>query len=109
MIVSFCFFIILMIIVGNIASWRKKQHTAEDYLVAGRSHGKFMIALSAAASAVSGFIMIGAVGAGYMLGLKALLMPLGWLFGDIVFWMLFPDRINRRARNSNCNHPRTHQ
>ena len=103
MIVSFCFFIILMIIVGNIASWRKKQHTAEDYLVAGRSHGKFMIALSAAASAVSGFIMIGAVGAGYMLGLKALLMPLGWLFGDIVFWMLFPDRINRRARNSNCN------
>ena len=102
-IASFCFFIILMIIVGNIASWRKKQHTAEDYLVAGRSYGKFTIALSTAASAVSGFIMIGAVGAGYTLGLKAILMPLGWFFGDLVFWTLFPDRINRRARNSNCN------
>ena len=71
MVASFCFFIILMIIVGNIASWRKKQHTAEDYLVAGRSYGKFTIALSTAASAVSGFIMIGAVGAGLYVGLKS--------------------------------------
>lgn len=100
---SFCCFVLLMFVAGNISNWRKKQHSSEDYLMAGRSHGKFVIALSGAASAVTGFIMIGAVGAGYSMGLIALLMPLGWFFGDLVFWTLFPDRINRRSRDSTCS------
>ena len=100
---SFCFFIIFMVAVGNISARRKQKHSVEDYLMAGRTHGRFMIALSAASSAVSGFIMIGAVGAGYTMGVLALMMPLGWFFGDLVFWMLFPDRINQRSRDRNCN------
>lgn len=101
--ISFCFFIMLMVVVGNISARRKRKHTTEDYLMAGRSHGRFMIALSAASSAVSGFIMIGAVGAGYTMGVIALMMPLGWFLGDLAFWSLFPDRINRRSRDHNCN------
>ena len=100
---SFCFFVILMVVVGNISARRKRKHTAEDYLLAGRIHGRFAVALSAASSAVSGFIMIGAVGAGYTMGVIALMMPLGWFFGDLVFWLLFPDRINQRSRNHDCN------
>lgn len=100
---SFCFFVILMVVVGNISARRKRKHTAEDYLLAGRIHGRFAVALSAASSAVSGFIMIGAVGAGYTMGVIALMMPLGWFFGDLVFWILFPDRINQRSRDHNCN------
>ena len=100
---SFIFFIMLMVVIGNIPTMRKKQHSSEDYLMAGRSHGKFMIALSAAASAATGFVMIAAVGAGYTMGLMAVLMPLGWFFGDFLFWTLFPSRINQRARDSNCN------
>lgn len=91
-----------MIVVGNISSWKKKQHSAEDYLMAGHVHGKFMIALSSAASAASGFIMIGAVGAGYTMGLTAVLMPLGWFLGDFIFWTFFPGRINRTGRDRNC-------
>ena len=101
--ISFCFFIMLMVVVGNISARRKRKHTTEDYLMAGRSHGRFVIALSAASSAVSGFIMIGAVGAGYTMGVLALMMPLGWFLGDLVFWSLFPDRINQRSRDHNCN------
>lgn len=93
----------LMVVVGNISARRKQEHTTEDYLMAGRTHGRFMIALSAASSAVSGFVMIGAVGAGYTLGLVALMMPLGWLVGDLIFWNLFPARINQRARDHHCN------
>ena len=81
---SFIFFIMLMVVIGNIPTMRKKQHSSEDYLMAGRSHGKFMIALSAAASAATGFVMIAAVGAGYTMGLMAVLMPTG-----LVFWRLF--------------------
>ena len=101
-ILSFCFFIFLMVAVGAIASSRKKS-TSDDYLMAGRSHGKFMIALSGAASATSGFIMIGAVGAGYTMGMMAVLMPVSWFLGDFLFWTLFPDRINRTARNTKAN------
>ena len=100
---SFCFFVMLMVVVGNISARRKRKHTAEDYLLAGRIHGRFAVALSAASSAVSGFIMIGAVGAGYTMGVIALMMPLGWFFGDLVFWILFPGRINQRSRDHNCN------
>lgn len=99
---SFCFFIFLMVAVGAIASSRKKS-TSDDYLMAGRSHGKFMIALSGAASATSGFIMIGAVGAGYTMGMMAVLMPISWFLGDFLFWTLFPDRINRKTRDSHAN------
>ena len=101
--ISFCFFIMLMVAVGNISARRRRKHTTEDYLLAGRTHGRFMIALSAASSAVSGFIMIGAVGAGYTMGVLALMMPLGWFLGDLAFWNLFPDRINRRSCDHNCN------
>jgi sodium/proline symporter len=102
-ILSFCFFIFLMVAVGNIAALRGNHNSSEDYLVGGRSHGKFMIALSGASSATSGFVMIGAVGAGYSMGLIAVLMPLGWLLGDILFWTLFPDRINRKTRDMQCD------
>ncbi len=95
--ISFCCFLLLMMVIGMVSSWRRNG-TSEDYLTAGRAHGKFMIALSGAASATSGFIMIGAVGAGYSLGLMAVLMPLSWFLGDLAFWTLFPARINRIGR-----------
>ncbi len=96
---SFCFFILLMVTVGAISSLRKKG-TPDDYLMAGRTHGKFMIALSGAASAASGFIMIGAVGAGYNMGLVAVLMPISWFLGDFIFWTFWPARINLQARDT---------
>jgi Na+/proline symporter len=70
-VLSFSFFIGLMIVAGNLFSWRKKKHSTEDYLMAGHVHGKLMIALSGAASATSGFVMIGAVGAGYTMGVSS--------------------------------------
>lgn len=100
-VLSSSFFIILMIVVGNISAWRKKRHSSEDYLMSGRSQGKFMVGLSAAASATSGFVVTGAVGSGYTMGLIAVLIPLSWFLGDFVFWTLFPKRINKRARERN--------
>jgi len=99
---SFSFVVLLMVAAGNISRWRKTRHSTEDYLMAGHVHGKFMIALSGAASATSGFVMIGAVGAGYTMGLTAVLMPLGWFLGDLLFWTFFPARINQKGRDYNC-------
>lgn len=55
---------------------------------------KWLIGLSAGATANSGFIVTAGVGLGYVYGLQWLLLPLAWLIGDIVFWTFFPKRIN---------------
>jgi Na+/pantothenate symporter len=39
-----------------------------------------------------------AVGLGYNFGAQWLLLPLAWLLGDILFWSLFPDKINATGR-----------
>ena len=46
-------------------------------------------------TANSGFVVTAAVGLGYTFGARWLLLSLGWLIGDLVFWTLFPQRINR--------------
>jgi len=55
---------------------------------------KWLIGLSAGATANSGFIVTAGVGLGYVYGLQWLLLPLAWLIGDTIFWTFFPGRIN---------------
>ena len=85
------------------------------FLVAflGRSHSKgvtsatlsehrlnrWLVGLSAGATANSAFVVTAAVGLGYSSGAQWLLLPLSWLLGDVLFWMLFPQRINLVGRN----------
>jgi len=55
---------------------------------------KWLVGLSAGATANSGFIVTAAVGLGYSYGAQWLLLPLSWLLGDVFFWLFFPQRIN---------------
>jgi sodium/proline symporter len=71
-----------------------------DEDLAGRSLNRWLIGLSAGTTGNSGFIVTGAVGLGYAGGVQWLLLPLSWLLGDLVYWSLFPDRLNRLARKA---------
>jgi len=77
-----------------------RAHQDDD--LAGRSLNRWLIGLSAGATANSGFIVTGAVGLGYLYGVQWLLLPLSWLIGDLVFWRLFPQRINNFGRKNNA-------
>jgi sodium/proline symporter len=59
---------------------------------------KWLIGLSAGATANSGFVVTAAVGLGYSFGAQWLLLPLSWLLGDVFFWFFFPQRINATGR-----------
>jgi Na+/proline symporter len=59
---------------------------------------RWLVGLSAGATANSGFVVTGAVGLGYTFGAQWLLLPLSWLIGDLLFWLLFPNRINATGR-----------
>src|SRR5689334_12271291 len=59
---------------------------------------RWLVGLSAGATANSGFVVTGAVGLGYTFGAQWLLLPLSWLLGDLLFWSVFPNRINATGR-----------
>lgn len=61
---------------------------------------RWLIGLGASTTANSGFIATGSVAVGYAFGLKSLVLAIGWLLGDLVFWYFFPARINSVGRES---------
>ncbi len=65
-----------------------------DERLATQQLNKWFIGLSAGATANSGFVVTAGVGLGYLYGLQWLLLPIAWLIGDLVFWRLFPARLN---------------
>ena len=87
-----------------VAAWLGRRHSAERGHdgVASEKLNRWLIGLSAGAAANSGFIVTGAVGLGYTQGMRWLLLPLGWLIGDIVFWRWFPSRLNASGKASNA-------
>ncbi|HVT34072.1 MAG TPA: hypothetical protein VHE37_00700 [Nevskiaceae bacterium] len=84
-----------------IAAWLGRRHSGGSHDgLATEKLNRWLVGLSAGAAANSGFIVTGAVGLGYTAGLHWLLLPLAWLCGDIVFWSLFPARLNAYGRAS---------
>ena len=84
------------------AAWLGRRHAGShghDSL-AGEKLNRWLVGLSAGAAANSGFVVTGAVGLGYSFGMHWVLLPLSWLIGDVVFWSLFPGRLNAFGRAS---------
>jgi Na+/proline symporter len=79
-----------------------RRHSADDKEggLAEMKLNRWLIGLSAGTTANSGFIVTGAVGLGYTYGLQWVLLPLSWLLGDLVFWYVFPARINEIGQTS---------
>lgn len=76
---------------------RHSKNQTEDGL-AGRQLNRWLVGLSAGTTANSGFIVTAAVGLGYMYGVQWLMLPISWLLGDLIFWRIFPKKINEFGR-----------
>lgn len=79
--VSFSFFLVLFVAVG-VLSMRKRQQTTEDYLLASQSVKPWLVALSAFATANSGYMFVGLIGFAYLVGLQAIWLMVGLIVGD---------------------------
>jgi sodium/proline symporter len=79
-----------------------RRHSAGDanHGLAEIKLNRWLVGLSAGTTANSGFIVTAAVGLGYTYGLQWILLPLSWLLGDLLFWYVFPARINEFGRES---------
>lgn len=85
-------------VMGNLLSrYRSKsQHDSDSSL----RFGTTVTGLSAAAAGNSAFIVIGALGLGYTMGISALGIALGFWIGDILFWYLMANRLIGRVQET---------
>lgn len=90
--VSFLFFLVVFVVIG-VLSMRKRRETTEDYLLASQSVKPWLVALSAFATANSGYMFVGLIGFAYMAGLQAIWLMVGLVFGDFLMSFLVHKRL----------------
>lgn len=90
--VSFVSFLFLFVVVGML-SMRKRQSTTADYLLASQSVKPWLVALSAFATANSGYMFVGLIGFAYLAGLQAIWLMVGLVFGDFLMSIFVHKRL----------------
>lgn len=89
--VTFILYIILMVIIGLYAYRSTKNF--DDYILGGRSLGSLVTALSAGASDMSGWLLMGLPGAIYLSGLSESWIAIGLIIGAWLNWFLVAGRL----------------
>lgn len=84
---TFIGFVILFTVIGLYSS-TQKQDTTADYLLAGRTVGPWLVALSALSTGQSGFLFTAQVGYAYTQGISSIWLAIGWAIGDYLSWLL---------------------
>ena len=99
---AFVVYLILMIVIG--AFYAKKNTSSEDYFLGGRKLGGFVAALSAQASDMSGWLLMGLPGAIYLVGVGGDgWVAVGLFIGTALNWLVVSSRLRKytiKANNS---------
>jgi sodium/proline symporter len=101
LLVTFAVYLLAMIAIGFVA-WRSTD-TFDDYILGGRSLGGFVTAMSAGASDMSGWLLMGLPGALYVGGASEAWIALGLIVGAWCNWKFVagPLRVyTERTRNA---------
>lgn len=88
---TFIVYLILMLSIGIYAYLRTKNST--DYFLGGRGLGPWPAALSAGASDMSGWLLLGLPGYAYAAGLESLWLAGGLLIGNWLNWLIAAKRL----------------
>ena len=87
---SFAAYMVIMIIIGFVSSKGTKNN--EDYFLGGRNLGGWTAALSAQASDMSGWLLMGLPGSVYLAGTGEVWIAVGLLIGTILNWYIVSAR-----------------
>ena len=94
--VTLALYFIAMLGIGLYA-WRRSTATSEGYLLAGRNLSPSVTALSAGASDMSGWLLMGLPGALYVAGLSAAWIGIGLTLGALANWILVAPRLRAQS------------
>jgi len=89
--ITFVIYIAAMILIGFIAY--RATRNFDDYILGGRSLGSFVTALSAGASDMSGWLLMGLPGAIFVAGLSESWIAIGLIVGAWLNWLFVAGRL----------------
>lgn len=95
-VISIALYFILMLAIG-VYAWRKSGVGSEAYLLAGRDLPPAVAALSAGASDMSGWLLLGLPGALYVSGLVEAWIGIGLFAGALVNWIVVAPRLRQQT------------
>ncbi|MCK7547241.1 sodium/proline symporter PutP [Marinobacter koreensis] len=94
--ISLIAYFLLMIAIG-IFAMRRSTSSSEDYMLGGRALSPKVAALSAGASDMSGWLLLGLPGALYVSGLASAWIGIGLFVGAFFNWVLVAPRLREQT------------
>lgn len=88
---TFLAYLVVVLVIGVVA-WRRTANLS-DYILGGRRLGSWVTALSAQASDMSGWLLLGLPGYAYLAGLESLWLLIGLLIGTYANWLFVAARL----------------
>ena len=98
MLITFVVYIAAMVLIGLIAYLRTKN--LSDYILGGRSIGSFVTALSAGASDMSGWLLMGLPGAIFIAGISESWIAIGLIAGAYLNWLFVAGRLRVQTEHN---------
>jgi sodium/proline symporter len=90
LILAFTLYMAIMMYIG--LRFYKRTETNEDYFIAGRKLGSWVVSLSAQASDMSGWLLMGLPGYAYISGMESIWIAVGLAVGTYFNWKLVAKR-----------------
>ncbi|WP_295532111.1 sodium/proline symporter PutP [uncultured Thioclava sp.] len=94
--ISLTAYFVLMIGIG-VYAWRKSTSNSEEYMLGGRNLPPAVAALSAGASDMSGWLLLGLPGALFVSGLTQSWIGIGLFVGALVNWIVVAPRLREQT------------
>lgn len=91
--IAFAFYLVFMIVIG--ALYMRRTKSTEDYFLGGRGLNSWVAALSAQASDMSGWLLMGLPGSVYALGTGQAWIAIGLFLGTVCNWLFISKRLRR--------------
>lgn len=99
MIITFVIYITGMLLIGYLAYRSTKNF--DDYILGGRSLGSVVTALSAGASDMSGWLLMGLPGAIFIAGISESWIAIGLTLGAYLNWLFVAGRLRVQTEKNN--------
>lgn len=90
---AFAVYLLIMIVIG--AVYMKKTSNSEDYFLGGRGLNGWVAALSAQASDMSGWLLMGLPGSVYAFGTGQVWIAVGLFIGTVCNWVFISGRLRK--------------
>jgi len=96
-IIAFVLYFLFMTGIGIYFFVKSKNKGEKDYFLGGREMGGWVSALSAGASDMSAWVLMGLPGAIYFSGINQIWISVGLVIGTVLAWLLIAPKLRRYA------------